>query len=94
MGFGQRTAAAAGLFHYVTEAGPQKEAATQVDIGFHYVATANGLPNDTDGDGIADYLEDRNGNGTTELSLGETDYLVPNGQVSASNISIFSSNVY
>ncbi len=35
-----------------------------VDIGYHYVALdTNGVPVDTDGDGLADYLEDRNGNG-------------------------------
>ena len=34
-----------------------------VDIGFHYVAVTNNVPIDADGDGLPDYLEDRNGNG-------------------------------
>ena len=43
-----------------------------VDIGFHYVAVTNNVPIDTDGDGLPDYLEDRNGNGTVDS--GETDW--------------------
>jgi hypothetical protein len=35
-----------------------------VDIGYHYVATdTNGIPLDSNGDGIPDYIEDANGNG-------------------------------
>jgi hypothetical protein len=51
-----------------------KEASSMVDIGFHYVAVdpSTGLPYDTDGDGVPDYLEDRNGNGTVDS--GETDW--------------------
>jgi hypothetical protein len=39
-----------------------------VEIGFHYVAVnaSSGQPVDTDGDGIPDYAEDRNGNGTAD----------------------------
>jgi hypothetical protein len=41
-----------------------KETNSVVDLSFHYVATdGNGAPADKDGDGIADYLEDQNGNG-------------------------------
>jgi len=38
-----------------------------VDIGYHYVAVdTNGIPFDTNGDGIPDYLEDINGNGLVD----------------------------
>jgi hypothetical protein len=64
---GSQTSASAGLYHYTTRVDQTKEGTTTVDIGFHYVAVdSNGIPIDTDGDGIADYLEDRNGNGTLD----------------------------
>jgi hypothetical protein len=44
-----------------------KETNSIVDIGYHYVTTdANGIPIDTNGDGIPDYLEDVNGNGLVD----------------------------
>jgi hypothetical protein len=44
-----------------------KETNTVVDIGFHYVAVdANGIPFDYDGDGVPDYIEDVNGNGSID----------------------------
>ena len=49
-----------------------KETNSIVDRGFHYVATTNGVPIDTDGDGIPDYVEDTNGNGSVDS--GETDW--------------------
>jgi hypothetical protein len=59
-----------GLFHYTTQTNQTKEAKTQVDIGYHYVALdANGNPIDSDGDGIPDYFADKNGNGI--LDFGE-----------------------
>jgi hypothetical protein len=62
---GSRLASAAGLYHFTTTTNQVKEATSQVDIGYHYVALdANGVPVDTDGDGIPDYLEDRNGDGS------------------------------
>jgi hypothetical protein len=61
---GSRTAPNAGLYHYTTQTAQTKEAATQVDIGYHYVALTSALPTDTDGDGMSDYYEDSNGNGT------------------------------
>ena len=61
---GSTTAVQAGLYHFTTQTNQVKEAASTVDIGYHYVATdANGKPVDTDGDGLPDYLEDANGNG-------------------------------
>jgi hypothetical protein len=70
-----RTADTAGLYHYTIFTSQAKETNSPVDIAFHYVALdSNHLPMDTDGDGIPDYLEDRNNNGTYDSSLGETDW--------------------
>ncbi|MBM3882569.1 MAG: hypothetical protein FJ387_23075 [Verrucomicrobia bacterium] len=88
---GSRSAAAAGLYHYTVHAGPGKEGPTPVDIGLHYVATANGSPVDTDGDGVPDYLEDANGNGGPP-DAGETGwqtYDSPNGLGSAGALEVF-----
>lgn len=58
-------AAQIGLYHFTTTTNQVKEANSTNDIGFHYVAAdASGQPLDTDGDGLADYLEDSNGNGS------------------------------
>jgi len=63
---GSRYATNAGLYHYTMFTNQVKEATNTVDIGFHYVATdANGTPLDYDEDGVPDYWEDQNGNGTT-----------------------------
>jgi hypothetical protein len=70
---GSQNAADAGLFHFTITTNQVKETNSQVDIGFHYVATtANGIPLDTDGDGSPDYAEDLNGNGS--LNSGETSW--------------------
>src|SRR5438132_11500163 len=62
----------AGLYHFTTTTNQVKDGATRLDIGFHVVAVTNGVPIDTDGDGIPDYQEDINGNGA--LDSGETDW--------------------
>jgi len=73
---GSQTAANASLYHYTTQADHTKDSGT-VDMGYHYVALgSDGLPADGDGDGIPDYLEDRNGNGTADT--GETNWQVSN----------------
>jgi hypothetical protein len=70
---GSRTADAAALYHYTTSTNQTKELTSQVDIGFHYVAVnSSGQPIDTDGDGLPDYFEDANGNGSADS--GETDW--------------------
>ncbi len=53
-----------GFYHFTTQTNQTKETNSVIDIAYHYVATDDyGHPMDTDGDGIADYLEDVNGNG-------------------------------
>jgi hypothetical protein len=65
VGVGSVTADTVGLYHFTTTY--QKETNSVVDIGFHYVAVdGNGNPIDTDEDGVPDYIEDANGNGTTD----------------------------
>ena len=68
---GTQTAAQVGLYYHTVTTNQNEELNTAVDFGFHYVAVdQNGNPLDSDGDGLADYLEDRNGNGS--LDAGET----------------------
>jgi len=53
-----------GLYHFTTQTNQVKETNSIVDIGYHYVATdAYGNPMDSNGNGIPDYIEDRNGTG-------------------------------
>ncbi|HTI72503.1 MAG TPA: hypothetical protein VMF06_21185 [Candidatus Limnocylindria bacterium] len=59
-----RTGAAAGLYHYTRSTSQTKETTSSLDIGFHYVALVSNKPADSDSDGIPDYLEDSNGDGT------------------------------
>jgi len=68
----QTNAALAGMYHYTTLTNQTKELTNRLDISFHYVATTNGVPIDTDSDGVPDYQEDTNGNGTVDS--GETDW--------------------
>jgi len=64
---GSQNATNAGLFHFTTTTNQVKETNSVVDIGPHYVALAsNGNLFDYDADGVPDYYEDRNGNGTWE----------------------------
>lgn len=61
-----------GFYHYTVLTNNVKETNSVIDLGFHYVATTNSVPIDTDSDGIPDYLEDLNGNGS--VNSGETDW--------------------
>ncbi len=68
---GSTNASLLTLYHYTTTTNQVKETNSVVDIGFHYVATdSNGIPLDSDGDGLSDYSEDLNGNGSNDT--GET----------------------
>jgi len=61
---GSATADQLGLYHYTVTTNEVPETNSIVDIGYHYVALGgNGLPLDSNGDGIPDYLEDSNGDG-------------------------------
>ena len=65
-----------GLYHYTVLTNETVESNSIVSRGYHYIALAsNGLPLDTNDDGIPDYLEDSNGNGVVDS--GEIDWLVP-----------------
>jgi hypothetical protein len=70
---GNTTADQICLYHFTTQTNQVPEGNSIVDIGYHYVATdQDGNPLDTNGDGIADYLEDANGNGIFDAGdLGE-----------------------
>lgn len=63
----------ANLFHFSTVTNQINEGFSIVDLAFHYIARdSEGNPVDSDGDGIADYLE--NVNGTGSPGSGETDW--------------------
>jgi hypothetical protein len=55
-----------GLYHYTVTTNEVIEGTNIVSIGYHYVATTNGVPLDSNGDGVPDYLEDANGNGLVD----------------------------
>ena len=64
-----------GLFHFTTQTNQIKETNSIVDIGYHYVALDSyGNPDDTDGDGVPDFLEDANGDGLVDN--GEASWLL------------------
>jgi hypothetical protein len=86
---GSRTADQAGLYHYTTQTNQTKETNSVVDIGFHYVAVTNNVPIDTDGDGLPDYLEDRNGNGSYESGSGEIDWQTSSAVSGAGGLQVF-----
>jgi hypothetical protein len=73
-GAGSTNAAGVGLYQYTTRLDQTKEgdetSGHKVNIGLHYVAANGAVPKDTDSDGIPDYVEDSNGNGTVDA--GET----------------------
>ena len=73
---GSRTPSDAGLFHYTTRVDQIKEgeefSGHMVNIGLHYIAATNGVPKDSDADGIPDYVENASGTGT--VGANETDW--------------------
>jgi RHS repeat-associated protein len=85
-GKGFLSRAESGLTHYTTltnQSVPSGAAklTTKADIGFHYVTLKDDLSGavDSDGDGVEDYIEDKNGNGVadngeTDLARADTDF--------------------
>lgn len=74
-------ASSVGLYHFTTDTNQVREGTGKLDIGYHSLATASSTsttPLDSDGDGIPDYLEDVNLNGTVDA--GETDFSTYNSQ--------------
>lgn len=67
-----------GLYHFTCTTNQVKETNSIVDIGAHSIAwdLVKRQAIDSDGDGVADYLEDFNGNGTADA--GENSWLVYN----------------
>jgi hypothetical protein len=64
---GSTNASLLGLYHFTITTNQVVEGTNIVSIGYHYVATdTNGIPLDTNGDGVPDYIEDANGNGLVD----------------------------
>jgi hypothetical protein len=66
---GTNSATNFGLYHFTTSVDQTKETNSTVDIGFHAIAlNSDGSYIDTDDDGLPDWFEDKNGNGTVETN--------------------------
>lgn len=82
-----------GLYHYTSTTNQVKEANSALNIGYLYVAaSAPSQAIDTDGDGIADYFEDSNGNGVYDAGTDLSDwnsYDSPNGLTGSPGLQIF-----
>ena len=87
---GFRTGTTAGLFHHTLRTDLAAVGTNLVSIGFHYLRTsAGGVPLDSDGDGIPDWMEDANGDGSFQ-SANETDWAKsPNGTTDAMGLQVF-----
>jgi hypothetical protein len=86
---GSTYAADLGLYHYTVATNNVVEGTNLVSRGYHYVAVGtNGLPLDTSGDGVPDYLADPNGNNSGG-SGSWTHYVSPNGLSPTSGLMIF-----
>jgi hypothetical protein len=72
---GSRSSDLAGLYHFTSFTSNTKETNSVVNMGPHYVALVSGKPADSNSDGIADFLADRNGDGS---EAGETLWTSPN----------------
>lgn len=64
---GSTNAGLLGLYHYTVLTNNIKETNSMIDIGFHRVAVnSQNTAIDSDGEGLADYLEDANGDGALD----------------------------
>jgi hypothetical protein len=78
-----------GLYHYTVMTNEAVEGTNIVSRGYHYVALGtNGLPLDTSGDGVPDYLADLNGNNSGGTGSW-TNYISPNGLTGANGLVVF-----
>ncbi len=78
---GSTNASLLTLYHFTTQTNQLKETNSVVDIGFHYAALdSNGAASDSDSDGLPDYIEDSNGDGTA--NGGESPWNDPRPQIS------------
>ncbi|HEY4415437.1 MAG TPA: LamG-like jellyroll fold domain-containing protein, partial [Verrucomicrobiae bacterium] len=65
---GNTTANQVGLYYFTTQTNQAEEANSQVDVGYHYVATdGSGHPWMTMTNGVPDYLADTDGNGLPDF---------------------------
>lgn len=93
---GSRNRDVATLFHHTVLVAQTTEGADTgsavVDIGFHFIALSSGLPKDSDGDGIPDFVENRNGTGTYNSGTDPSDwnsYTSPNGLTGTPGLQVF-----
>lgn len=82
---GSCAASVEGLFHYTVTTNQVKEGSSVVDVGYHYMALdTTGNPVDSNGDGVPDWMQDANGNGTNdndEVEWGIAISVQPSGRV-------------
>lgn len=82
-----------GLYHFTTQTNQIPETNSIVDIGYHYVATdTNGIPLDSNGDGIPDYLEDANGDGIYDTGDLAAWNVIPNDTIPSAWYTLFGLN--
>ncbi len=82
---GSTNASSVGMYHYTTVTSQAKETNSVVDLSYHYIALNGGLPSDSDGDLLPDYLEDSNGDGVRQTT--ETNW--PNADTDGDGVSDF-----
>jgi hypothetical protein len=90
LGAGFRTGPTAGLFHHVIATNLVPIGTGAVGIGFHHVRTTDaGVPLDTDGDGIPDWMEDVNGDGIHQANSESHWQSSTNGTTGSAGLQVF-----